>query len=75
MSLNPQAIGQILTKHFNELTPEKFIENLKEACPYIFEDRSTQPEIQHLPPENLTDRVDRDKTGSSAETLQTVDRH
>ena len=75
MSLNPQEIGQILSKHFDELTPEKFIENLKEACPYIFEDRLTQPEDRNLPPESLTYQVDLDQTGSPAETLQTVDRH
>ena len=74
MSLNPQEIGQILTKHFDELTPEKFIENLKEVCPYIFDARSTQPEDRNLPPDNSTYRVDIDKTGSPAETLQTVDR-
>ena len=68
MSLNPQEIGQILTKHFDELTPEKFIENLKEACPYIFDDRSTQPEVQHLPPDNLTPSTHLDRIASTTET-------
>jgi hypothetical protein len=61
MSLNPQEIHDILTAHFDELTPDKFIENLQEACPYIFEDRSTEPELPPPPDRNLTPpvRVDR----------------
>lgn len=36
--LNPKEFGEILRKHFAEVTPEQFLENLKKYCPEIFED-------------------------------------
>ena len=38
MKLNPQEIGKILTDHLDRLSTEEFITNVKEFCPYLFED-------------------------------------
>jgi hypothetical protein len=29
-----------IRKHFAEITPEEFLENLKRSCPYLFWDKS-----------------------------------
>jgi hypothetical protein len=42
MSLNPQEIGNILAKHLDELAPGEFLANLKEFCPYLFEEDNIQ---------------------------------
>ncbi|XWK89514.1 MAG: hypothetical protein U7127_05470 [Phormidium sp.] len=36
--LDPKECGEILRKHFAEVTPEQFLENLKKYCPEVFED-------------------------------------
>lgn len=36
--LDPKEFGKILSKHFAEVTPEQFVENLKKYCPEFFED-------------------------------------
>lgn len=36
--LDPKEFGEILSKHFAEVTPEQFVENLKKYCPEVFED-------------------------------------
>ena len=42
MSLNPKEISSILAKHLDELAPGEFIANLKEFCPYLFEEDDSQ---------------------------------
>ena len=42
MSLNPKEISSILAKHLDELAPGEFLTNLKEFCPYLFEEDDTQ---------------------------------
>jgi hypothetical protein len=68
MTLNPKEIGQILTTHFDELNTEQFVENLKEACPYLFDDRQHQ---QHQQPNELKNPTQPDPIGSPAETQGT----
>lgn len=36
--LDPQKCGEILLKHFEEVTTEEFLAGLKQACPYLFEE-------------------------------------
>ncbi|HEY9874164.1 MAG TPA: hypothetical protein V6D12_12045 [Candidatus Obscuribacterales bacterium] len=36
--LDPKKCADILYKHFAEVTPEQFVENLKNYCPEVFED-------------------------------------
>ncbi len=36
--LDPKEFGEIMSKHFAEVTPEQFVENLKKYCPEFFED-------------------------------------
>ena len=55
MNLNPKEIGEILIKNLDELTTEEFIANVKEFCPYLFEednDQSQIPELRFTPPDN-----------------------
>lgn len=33
-----QRATELIRQHFAELTPEQFIENLKQSCPEVFED-------------------------------------
>ncbi len=42
MKLNPQEIGKILTDHLDGITTEEFIANVKEFCPYLFEEDDSQ---------------------------------
>ena len=42
MSLNPKEISSILAKHLDELAPGEFLANLKEFCPYLFEEDDSQ---------------------------------
>ena len=35
--LGSKEFGDILSKHFAEVTPEQFVENLKKYCPEVFE--------------------------------------
>jgi hypothetical protein len=35
--IDPKKAAEILYKHFAELTPEQFIENLKRSSPELFE--------------------------------------
>ncbi|MFB2972106.1 hypothetical protein ACE1CD_24365 [Aerosakkonema sp. BLCC-F183] len=36
--LDPKEFGEILSKHFAEVTPEQFLANLKKYCPEVFDD-------------------------------------
>lgn len=42
MSLNPKEISSILAKHLDELAPGEFLANLREFCPYLFEEDDSQ---------------------------------
>jgi hypothetical protein len=33
---------ELIRQHFAELTPEQFIENLKQSCPEVFEDEQEE---------------------------------
>ncbi|NER33209.1 MAG: hypothetical protein F6J93_03905 [Oscillatoria sp. SIO1A7] len=53
--LDPKICADILYKHFAEVTPEEFLENLKKSSPELFEDdawleQSSSPEPE---PENF----------------------
>ena len=47
MSLNPKEISSILAKHLDELAPGEFLTNLKEFCPYLFEEDDIQSSEHH----------------------------
>ena len=36
MSLDPKEFEKVFTNHFETITPEQFLDNLKAACPYLF---------------------------------------
>lgn len=40
--LDPKEFGEILRKHFAEVTTEQFLDNLKKYCPEVLEDDSLQ---------------------------------
>ena len=41
--LDKKKIFEDIRKHFAEITPEEFLENLKRSCPYLFWDESEFP--------------------------------
>ena len=45
---------ELIRQHFAELTPEQFIENLKQSCPEVFEDDLEEEVIISVP-----DRTDK----------------
>ena len=54
MSLNPKEISSILAKHLDELAPGEFLTNLKEFCPYLFEEDDSQKSEQHSADSDLS---------------------
>jgi hypothetical protein len=40
---------ELIRQHFAELTPEQFIENLKQSCPEVFEDDLEEEVIVSIP--------------------------
>jgi hypothetical protein len=36
--VNPKSAAKLIRQHFEELTTEKFVENLHRSCPEVFED-------------------------------------
>ena len=36
--IDPKKASKLIRQHFEELTTEKFVENLHRSCPEIFED-------------------------------------
>ncbi|MFB2878754.1 hypothetical protein [Floridanema aerugineum] len=45
---NPKRAAELIRKHFAEVTPEQFLENLKKHCPEIFEDDIVDSETSEL---------------------------
>lgn len=44
--VDPKKAASILDKHFEELTTEQFMENLKKYCPEVFSDKDEDEEIK-----------------------------
>jgi hypothetical protein len=40
MPLDPKEFEKVFANHFEKISPEQFLDNLKEACPYLFEEDS-----------------------------------
>ena len=38
MPLDPKEFEKVFANHFENISPEQFLENLKEACPYLFDE-------------------------------------
>jgi hypothetical protein len=41
MSLDPKEFDKVFANHFETIDPEQFLDNLKAACPYLFDEDST----------------------------------
>jgi len=52
--VDPKKAAEILYKHFEEITAEQFIENLKRYCPEVFKD---EEENEQNEPENLKNTI------------------
>jgi hypothetical protein len=37
MPLDPKEFEKVFTSHFETIVPEQFLDNLKAACPYLFD--------------------------------------
>lgn len=37
--VDPKRAAKLIREHFENLTTEQFVENLKSACPEVFEDK------------------------------------
>jgi hypothetical protein len=42
MPLDPKEFEKVFSKHFETITPEQFLDNLKAACPYLFDEDSSK---------------------------------
>jgi hypothetical protein len=40
MPLDPKEFEKVFAKHFETIAPEQFLDNLKAACPYLFDEES-----------------------------------
>jgi hypothetical protein len=40
MPLDPKEFEKVFAKHFETIAPEQFLDNLKAACPYLFDENS-----------------------------------
>ncbi len=38
MPLDPKEFEKVFANHFEKISPEQFLDNLKEACPYLFDE-------------------------------------
>jgi hypothetical protein len=42
MPLDPKEFEKVFAKHFETIAPEQFLDNLKAACPYLFDEDSSK---------------------------------
>jgi hypothetical protein len=42
MPLDPKEFEKVFANHFETIKPEQFLDNLKAACPYLFEKDSIE---------------------------------
>jgi hypothetical protein len=40
MPLDPKEFEKVFANHFETISPEQFLDNLKAACPYLFAEDS-----------------------------------
>jgi hypothetical protein len=55
---NPKRAAELIRKHFAEVTPEQFLENLKKHCPEIFEDDIVDSETSELDTNESKDELE-----------------
>jgi hypothetical protein len=41
MPLDPKEFEKVFANHFETIAPEQFLDNLKAACPYLFDEESS----------------------------------
>jgi hypothetical protein len=42
MPLDPKEFEKVFANHFETIAPEQFLDNLKAACPYLFDEDSSK---------------------------------
>jgi hypothetical protein len=42
MPLDPKEFEKVFANHFETIDPEQFLDNLKSACPYLFDEDSSK---------------------------------
>ncbi len=42
MPLDPKEFEKVFSNHFETISPEQFLDNLKAACPYLFDEDSSK---------------------------------
>jgi hypothetical protein len=42
MPLDPKEFEKVFANHFETIAPEQFLDNLKAACPYLFDEESSK---------------------------------
>ena len=43
--VDPKRAAKLIRQHFEELTTEKFVENLQKHCPEVFQEPDKQPSL------------------------------
>jgi hypothetical protein len=59
--VDPKRAAKLIREHFAQLTTEQFIENLKRACPEVFE----VEQDEQITPESKTEKVKKDSDNLS----------
>jgi hypothetical protein len=68
--VDPKRAAEILYKHFAELTTEQFVENLKRACPEVFEQEQDEQIIVSDFPKTEQKHLQLDSTVNKLEKSQ-----
>ncbi|WP_309742169.1 hypothetical protein [Chamaesiphon sp. OTE_20_metabat_361] len=42
MPLDPKEFEKVFANHFETIAPEQFLDNLKAACPYLFDEDASK---------------------------------
>ncbi|WP_310418769.1 hypothetical protein [Chamaesiphon sp. OTE_8_metabat_110] len=42
MPLDPKEFEKVFASHFETIAPEQFLDNLKAACPYLFDEDASK---------------------------------
>jgi hypothetical protein len=61
--VNPKKAAKLIRQHFEELTTEKFVENLHRSCPEVFEDneRSVMSARSASPQQDTSNSISSDE--------------
>jgi hypothetical protein len=57
MPLDPKEFDKVFVNHFEKISPEQFLDNLKAACPYLFNEDSIVVNLEINSHQDLTESL------------------